>query len=103
MKKRQWGFVRIIIINVGVFLSVALALNLLASLYLDGRSLWKKIFVPINEKAYTESLPDQDYAYLIYREKNNSKLNISPMLPGVESRFPEKPSRSTVKGTARII
>ena len=90
MKKQQGGFVRVIMINVGVFLSVALALNLLASLYLDGRSLWKTIFVPIDEKADVESLPDQDYAYLIYREKKQLETQYVPYVAWAKKPFSGK-------------
>ena len=103
MKKQQGGFVRVIMINVGVFLSVALALNLLASLYLDGRSLWKTIFVPIDEKADVESLPDQDYAYLIYREKKQLETQYVPYVAWAKKPFSGKTLRSIVKGSGHII
>ncbi len=76
--KRQGSLVRLAMINVLVFLIVALSVNLLASIYLDGRYLWKKIFVPFDEKAYVASLPDQDYAHLIYREKEQLETQYIP-------------------------
>lgn len=78
--KGEGGMARLALINVFVFLMVALFVNLLASLYWDGRYLWKKIFVPIDEKAYTESLPDQDYTYLIYREKKQLETRYVPYI-----------------------
>lgn len=98
MKKRLGGFVRVIMINVGVFLSVALALNLLASLYLDGRALWKNIFVPIDEKADVESLPDQDYAYLIYREKKQLETQYVPYVAWAKKPFSGKTTTINSEG-----
>jgi hypothetical protein len=78
--KRQGRFAKVAMINVLVFLIVALSVNLLASIYWDGRYLWKKIFIPIDEKAYSESLPDQDYTYLIYREKKQLETRYVPYM-----------------------
>lgn len=78
--KRQGSFARLAMINILVFFGVALSVNLLASFYWDGRYLWKKIFVPIDEKAYIESLPDQDYAHLIYREKKQLETRYVPYM-----------------------
>ena len=74
-------------INVGIFLSVALAVNLLASFYWDGRYLWKKIFIPINEKAYTQSLPDQEQAQRIYREKKQLDTRYVPYIAWARKPF----------------
>ena len=74
-------------INVGVFLSVALAVNLLASFYWDARYLWKKIFIPINEKAYTQSLPDQEQAQRIYREKKQLDTRYVPYIAWAKKPF----------------
>jgi len=78
--KRQNSFVKLVMMNVLVFLIVAFSVNLLASIYWDGRYLWKKTFVPIDEKAYSESLPDQDYTYLIYREKKQLETRYVPYM-----------------------
>ena len=88
--KRRGGIVKLAMINVCVFLFVALSLNLLASFYWDGRYLWKKIFVPINEKAYTESLPDQDYAHLIFREKKQLETRYVPYIAWARKPFSGK-------------
>ena len=90
MLKRQGGFAKLAMINVFVFLLVALSVNFLASLYLDGRYLWKKIFVPIDEKAYIESLPDQDYTYLIYREKKQLETRYVPYIAWSRKPFSGK-------------
>jgi len=88
--KREGSFIRLALINVGVFLIVALSVNLLASLYWDGRYVWKKIFVPIDEKAYRESLPDQDYTYLIYREKKQLETRYVPYVAWSRKPFSGK-------------
>jgi len=75
--KRQGG-ARLALINVLVFFIGVLSVNLLASIYWDGRYLWKKFFIPIDEKAYSESLPDQDYTHLIYREKKQLETRYVP-------------------------
>ena len=80
MVKGVGSCARIAVINLMVFLGLILTLNLLASLYIDGRYLWKKIFVPIDEKAYVESLPDQDHAYVIYREKKQLETRYVPYI-----------------------
>lgn len=88
--KRRRSFAKVAVINVLVFLIVAISINLLAAIYLDGRSLWKKFFVPVNEKAYTESLPDQDYAYLIYREKKQLETQYVPYVAWARKPFSGK-------------
>jgi lysophospholipase L1-like esterase len=87
MMKKQGAFAKLVMINTFVFLVVVLSVNLLASLYLDGRYIWKKIFVPIDEKAYTESLPDQDYTYLIYREKKQLDTRYVPYIAWARKPF----------------
>lgn len=85
---KKWrSFFKLIMMNVLVLLIVVLSVNLLASIYLDGRALWKKIFVPIKEKAYTKSLPDQDYAYLIYREKEQLETQYVPYVAWARKPF----------------
>jgi hypothetical protein len=90
MMKKEGGFAKLAMINVFVFLFVALSINLLASLYWDGRYLWKNFFIPIDEKAYTESLPDQDYAYLIYREKKQLDTRYVPYIAWARKPFSGK-------------
>ncbi len=70
--------VRVMVMNVLVFLGAALVINFLAALYLDGRHLWKTVFIPIDEKANVVSLPDRDYAHLIYREKKQLDTQYIP-------------------------
>jgi len=88
--KRQRGFVKLVMINILVFLMVALFVNFLAAVYLDGRHLWKRIFVPIDEKASVESLPDQDHAYLIYREKEQLATQYIPYVAWGKKPFSGK-------------
>ncbi|KPK25394.1 MAG: hypothetical protein AMK69_14410 [Nitrospira bacterium SG8_3] len=88
--KRQRGFAKLVMLNVLVFLLVALSVNFLASLYLDGRYLWKKVFVPIDEKAFIESLPDQDCAHLIYREKEQLETQYVPYVAWAKKPFSGK-------------
>ena len=67
--KSVWTYLKLGVINVGVLLILLLSLNFIASVYLDGRYLYKQVFVPINKKAYRASLEDRDSAILFYREK----------------------------------
>lgn len=96
--KRPVGFARLALINVLVFLVVVLSVNLFASLYWDGRYLWKKIFVPIDEKAYTKSLPDQDYTYLIYREKKQLETRYIPYIGWARKPFSGKTTTVNIEG-----
>ena len=50
MVKGVGSCARIAVINLMVFLGLILTLNLLASPYIDGRYLWKKIFVPYRSR-----------------------------------------------------
>ena len=90
MVKGIGHFSRLAVINVMVLLVLVWGLNLLASLYLDGRYLWKKIFVAIDEKAYVESLPDQDYAKLIYWEKEQLETKYVPYVAWSRKPFAGK-------------
>jgi hypothetical protein len=65
-------------INVVVLLMLLLALNFIASVYLDGKYLYKQVFVPINKKAYRASLKDRDAAIRFYREKKQLHTRYVP-------------------------
>ena len=96
MVKGIGNFARLAVINVMVFLVLIWTLNLLASLYIDGRYVWKKIFVSIDEKAYVESLPDQEYAKLIYWEKEQLETKYVPYVAW--SRKPFTGKTTTIGG-----
>jgi hypothetical protein len=76
--KSVWTYLKLGVINVGALLIVLWSLNFIASVYLDGKYLYKQVFVPIDEKAYSPSLKDQDLARLIYREKKQLETQYVP-------------------------
>ena len=76
--KSFWRYLKIGMINVFVLLILLLSLNFIAAVYIDGKYLYKQVFVPIDKKAYTPSLKDQDLARLIYREKKQLKTQYVP-------------------------
>ena len=76
--KSLWPYLKIGMINVFVLLILLLSLNFIASVYIDGKYLYKQVFVPIDEKAYSPSLKDQDLARLIYREKKQLETQYVP-------------------------
>ncbi len=78
--KSLWPYLKIGMINVFVLLILLLSLNFIASVYLDGRYLYKQVFVPISKKASSPSLKDQDLARLIYREKKQLKTRYVPYI-----------------------
>jgi lysophospholipase L1-like esterase len=88
--KSVWTYLKLGVINVGVLLILLWSLNFIASVYLDGKYLYKQVFVPINEKAYTESLPDQEQAYLIYREKKQLETQYVPYVAWARKPFSGK-------------
>jgi hypothetical protein len=76
--KSVWTYLKLGIINVGVLLILLLSLNFIASVYLDGKYLYKQIFVPINKKAYRASLEDRAAAIRFYREKKQLRTRYVP-------------------------
>jgi len=67
-------------INVFVLLILLGSLNFIASVYLDGRYLYKHVFVPTSKKAYSASLEDRDLAGLTYREKKRLQTQYVPYM-----------------------
>jgi hypothetical protein len=78
--KSLWSYLKLGMINIFVLLILLLSLNFMASVYIDGKYLYKQVFVPINKKAYTPSLKDQDLARLIYREKKQLQTRYVPYI-----------------------
>ena len=78
--KSFWKYLKFAMINVFVLLILLWSLNFIASVYLDGKYLYKQVFVPISKKAYTVSLKDRDLARLIYREKKQLKTRYVPYI-----------------------
>jgi len=78
--KSPWSYLKLGMINVFVLLALLWSLNFIASVYLDGRYLYKQVFVPISKKASTPSLEDQDLARLIYREKKQLQTRYVPYM-----------------------
>ena len=76
--KSVWTYLKLGIINVGVLLILLLSLNFIASVYLDGKYLYKQIFVPINKKAYRASLEDRAAAIRFYHEKKQLRTRYVP-------------------------
>ena len=67
--KNARTYLKLAMINVFVLLILLWSLNFIASIYLDGKYLYKQVFVPIDEKAYRASLADREKAIRFYREK----------------------------------
>jgi hypothetical protein len=65
--KKSWKFAKLAMVNVFILLILVWSLNLISSLYLDGKYVFKRIFVPIDEKAYTASFVDQNLSRLVYQ------------------------------------
>ena len=76
--KSVWTSLKLWIINVGVLLVLLWSVNFIASVYLDGKHLYKQVFVPINKKAYRPSLEDRDLAIRFYREKKQLQTRYVP-------------------------
>jgi hypothetical protein len=76
--KSVWTYLKLAMINVVFLLMLLLALNFIASVYLDGKYLYKQVFVPINKKAYRASLKDRDAAIRFYREKKQLHTRYVP-------------------------
>lgn len=78
--KKPKSLIKVVMINVLVFFMIALFVNLLVSLYLDGKYLWKRTFVPIDKKAYTKSLPAEEQTFRIFREKKLLETRYEPYI-----------------------
>ena len=76
--KSLWPYLKLALINVVFLLILLWFLNFIASVYLDGKYLYKQVFVPIDEKAYRASLEDGDAAIRFYREKKQLKTRYVP-------------------------
>jgi len=63
------------------------SLNFIASVYLDGRYLYKQAFVPISKKASTPSLEDREWTRLIYREKKQLQTKYVPYMAWAQKPF----------------
>jgi len=88
--KSPWSYLKLGMINVFVLLALLWSLNFIASVYLDGRYLYKQVFVPISKKASTPSLEDQDLARLIYREKKQLQTRYVPYMAWSRKPFSGK-------------
>jgi len=82
-----WRYFKLGMINACVLLILLWSLNFIASVYLDGRYLYKQVFVPIPKKASTPSLEDQDLARLIYREKKQLQTQYVPYMAWARKPF----------------
>ncbi len=85
--KKQRSVFRVVGINVFVFFIIALSINLIASFYLDGRYLFKRIVVPIDEKANRKSLGGDEYTYQIFREKKQLETRYVPYMAWTRKPF----------------
>lgn len=94
--KSLWPYLKLGMINIFVLLILLWSVNFIASVYLDGRYLYKQVFVPISKKASTPSLKDQDLARLIYREKKQLQTRYVPYMAW--SRKPFSGKTTTING-----
>ena len=76
--KRFSYYAKLALVNVLVFLALIGSLNLLASVGLDVVYFYKRVFAAVPEKAYGPSLPDEDLARLVFRERSLSVREYVP-------------------------
>ncbi len=96
--KTLWSYFKLGTINIAVLFALLLSLNFIASIYLDGRHLYKQIFVPISEKASTPSLKDQELAHLVYREKKQLHTQYVPYMAWARKPFSGKTTTVNQEG-----
>ena len=59
---------KLVAINLFVFLVMVWSLNLIAALVGDGKFLWREWVAPVDKKARRASLADQEHAALVFHE-----------------------------------
>lgn len=91
-----WSYLKLGMINIFVLLILLWSVNFIASVYLDGRYLYKQVFVPVSKKATTPSLKDQNLARLIYREKKQLQTRYVPYMAWSRKQFSGK--TTTING-----
>ena len=80
--------------NVGILLLCLWSVNLFFSIIIDGVHLFKQVFVPIEQKLYTESLPDQEEAQKVFRELRQLTKRYVPFMGW--ARYSFSGTRTTV-------
>ena len=96
--KNLWSYLKLGIINVLILVGLLWSLNFIASVYLDGRYLYKQTFVPISKKASTPSLKDQNLARLVYREKKQLQTRYVPYMAWSRKPFSGKTTNINSEG-----
>lgn len=96
--KSFWRYLKLATINACILFILLWSINFIASVYLDGRYLYKQVFVPISKKASTPSLEDQDLARLIYREKKQLQTQYVPYMAWARKPFPGKTTTINQEG-----
>jgi lysophospholipase L1-like esterase len=96
--KSLWSYLKLGMINIFILLILLWSVNFIASVYLDGRYLYKQVFVPISKKASTPSLKDQDLARLIYREKKQLQTRYVPYMAWSRKPFSGKTTTINSEG-----
>jgi lysophospholipase L1-like esterase len=96
--KSLWSYLKLGMINIFILLILLWSVNFIASVYLDGRYLYKQVFVPISKKAPTPSLKDQDLARLIYREKKQLQTRYVPYMAWSRKPFSGKTTTINSEG-----
>ncbi|MEX2491406.1 MAG: SGNH/GDSL hydrolase family protein [Nitrospirales bacterium] len=96
--KKILSYLKLVMINCFVLLILLWSLNLMASVYLDGRYWYKQVFVPISKKAYTPSLEDQPLTKLIYREKKQLETRYVPYMAWSRKPFSGKTTTINPEG-----
>ncbi len=82
-----WPYFKIGMMNIVVLLILLGSLNFIASLYLDGRYLYKQVFVPISKKASTPSLEGSERTRLIFQEKKQLQTQYVPYMAWARNPF----------------
>ncbi len=96
--KSFWSYFKLGMINVFVLLVLLGSLNFIASVYLDGRHLYKQIFVPISKKASTTSLENGEWTRLIYQEKKQLQTRYAPYMAWARKPFSGKTTTINSEG-----
>ena len=80
MDSRFKRIAKLVLGNILVLLVMIWSLNLLASLWIDGRNLHKRMFPAGSKRAESPSLEDREHARLIYREKDQTRNRYAPFV-----------------------
>lgn len=85
--KRRRGIVKVIAINVAVFLGLLLGLNLIASLLIDGGTLYSRFFLPGDDRIDLPNYADKERAKQILGEFHQLETRYEPFVEWRREEF----------------